>query len=115
MNIGLGGPPTLAVINNGHPSAIATNGMASAGYLARLNAPTPWSQRIMPILGSFRRGGGSVVARQGLGAGGVVAPVLIQRPDEAAAARLGEIVGCDRIVAATLLQVDGAGTGIGTS
>ncbi len=31
MNIGLGGPPTLAVINNGHPSAIATNGMASAG------------------------------------------------------------------------------------
>lgn len=31
MNIGLGGPPTLDVINNGHPSALATNGMASAG------------------------------------------------------------------------------------
>jgi 5-methylthioadenosine/S-adenosylhomocysteine deaminase len=31
MNIGLGAPPTLAVIGNGNPSAIATNGMASAG------------------------------------------------------------------------------------
>ena len=31
--------------------------VSSAGYLARLNAPTPWSQRIMPKLGNFARGG----------------------------------------------------------
>lgn len=89
--------------------------LASQPYLDRLNAPTPWSQRIMPMLGNFRRGGGTIVARRGFGAGGVVAPILIQRPDEAAAARLGEIAGCDRIVAASLLTVDGAGTGIGTA
>src|SRR5882724_11592565 len=28
-------------------------------YLARLNAPTPWSQRIMPRLGNFVRAGAS--------------------------------------------------------
>ena len=31
-------------------------------YLARLNAPTPWSQRIMPRLGNFARGGGRIAA-----------------------------------------------------
>ena len=32
----------------------------------RLNAPTPWSQRIMPKLGNFMRGGGIMVALQGV-------------------------------------------------
>jgi hypothetical protein len=36
-------------------------------YLARLNAPTPWSQRIMPKLGNFMRGGGVMIARAGRG------------------------------------------------
>ena len=31
-------------------------------YMARLNAPTPWSQRIMPQLGNFIRGGGVMAA-----------------------------------------------------
>ena len=38
-------------------------------YLARLNAPSPWSQRIMPQLGNFIRGGGVVTARAGRGEG----------------------------------------------
>ena len=38
-------------------------------YLARLNAPTPWSQRIMPQLGNFIRGGGVMTARAGRGEG----------------------------------------------
>ncbi|MGY2938435.1 hypothetical protein ACVWZ6_008037 [Bradyrhizobium sp. GM6.1] len=38
-------------------------------YLARLNAPTPWSQRIMPKLGNFMRGGGVMIARAGRGRG----------------------------------------------
>lgn len=33
----------------------------SPAYLARLNNPTPWSARIMPILGNFARGGGAVM------------------------------------------------------
>jgi len=36
-------------------------------YLARLNAPTSWSQRIMPKLANFVRGGGVVTARGGAG------------------------------------------------
>ena len=43
--------------------------VGSAAYLARLNTPTPWSQRIMPILGNFVRGGGRVLARAGIGEG----------------------------------------------
>ena len=34
------------------------NVVGSAAYLARLNAPTPWSQRVMPKLRGFARGGG---------------------------------------------------------
>ena len=40
-----------------------TGVLAGPSYLARLNAPTPWSQRTMPILQNFARGGGPVVAR----------------------------------------------------
>lgn len=36
----------------------------SAAYLDRLNNPTPWSRRIMPILGNFGRAGGTVKARR---------------------------------------------------
>src|SRR6266576_2971792 len=39
-------------------------------YLARLNAPTPWSQRIMPQLGNFVRGGGVMTSRAGRGEAG---------------------------------------------
>lgn len=37
----------------------------SEGYLARLNDPTPWTQRVMPRLQRFRRGGGNVIASAG--------------------------------------------------
>jgi hypothetical protein len=37
----------------------------SPAYLERLNHPTEWSQRIMPILGNFGRGGGRVAASVG--------------------------------------------------
>ena len=47
-------------------------------YLARLNAPTPWSQRIMATLGNFVRCGGGQVASRGAGQGGVVAAVPLQ-------------------------------------
>src|SRR5260370_11225543 len=45
--------------------------VGGAAYLARLNSPTLWSQRIMPQLQNFIRGGGSVAAASGAGAGRV--------------------------------------------
>ena len=51
-------------------------------YLARLNAPTPWSQRIMPQLGNFIRGGGVMTARAGRGEGSTIVALRIERlPD----------------------------------
>jgi hypothetical protein len=47
----------------------------SQAYLERLNDPTPWSQRIMPILGNFGRGGGSVISSTG-GKAGVLILVM---------------------------------------
>jgi hypothetical protein len=81
--------------------------LASAAYLARLNEPTPWSQRIMPILGNFARGGGRVLARAGVGHGGIVAALKLeslslgQHP-----AALERIVAGLRIVRAELLETD---------
>ena len=46
-------------------------------YLARLNAPTPWSQRIMPRLHNFIRGGGNVIARAGRGEGATIMAVRL--------------------------------------
>ena len=56
-------------------------------YLARLNAPTPWSQRIMPQLGNFIRGGGVMAARAGRGEGATIVALRIERlPDNPATA-----------------------------
>ena len=51
--------------------------VGGADYLARLNAPTPWSQRIMPRLGNFARGGGRIAASVGTGQGGIIAPLRL--------------------------------------
>jgi len=51
--------------------------VGGADYLARLNAPTPWSQRTMPKLGNFARGGGRIAASAGIGQGGIVAPLRL--------------------------------------
>ena len=48
-------------------------------YLARLNAPTPWSQRTMPRLGNFIRGGGVMTARAGRGEGATIAALRVER------------------------------------
>lgn len=94
--------------------------LAGPSYLARLNAPTPWSQRTMPILQNFARGGGPEVARAGLGNGSVVAPL---RLDLAAAglqdagaqqALVQKVAGLDAVAQVWLMQVDAAGTGVQT-
>jgi hypothetical protein len=89
--------------------------LGSAAYLERLNAPTPWSQRIMPILGNFARGGGRVVAETGLGHGCVLAAIRLDQPSgDVRADKLASIAASDRIVAARWLETDLGRTGIAT-
>jgi hypothetical protein len=92
------------------------NVVGGADYLARLNAPTPWSQRIMPRLGNFARGGGRVAASAGLGQGGIIAPLRLDAvPAFDAAAVTAELARLDRIIAARVLFTDVAKTSIKTS
>lgn len=88
--------------------------VGSAPYLAKLNNPTPWSQRIMPLLGNFRRGGGAVKAVGGSGEGGIVVPLILRRAPSDAAAMVGAIAGHDGIAAVRYLEVDGGQTDVQT-
>jgi len=82
-------------------------------YLARLNQPTPWSQRIMPRLGNFARGGRRVAAAYGTGRGGFVAPLRIAAV--AAAAEFAPVIARqDRIASVRVLATDQARTSIQT-
>lgn len=79
-------------------------------YLARLNAPTPWSQRIMPKLGNFMRGGGIMVARAGRGEGATIMALRIEKlpgdPQKLAEA----LVACDGVAAVQIGATDEART-----
>ncbi len=94
--------------------------LAGPSYLARLNAPTLWSQRTMPILQNFARGGGAVVARAGLGCGAVALPLrldlaaagLLDAPAQQALVQ--RIAALDAVAQVWLMQVDAAGTGVPT-
>src|SRR5947209_3428215 len=83
-------------------------------YMARLNAPTPWSQRIMPQLGNFIRGGGAIVARAGRGEGATIAALrLEQLPD--APQRLADALGAlDGVAAVQIGATDRARTSVPT-
>ncbi|MDN3278576.1 hypothetical protein QWJ07_30235 [Frankia sp. RB7] len=84
-------------------------------YLARLNAPTPWSQRIMPKLGNFMRGGGTMVARAGRGEGATILALRIEKlpgdPQKLAEA----LVACDGIAAVQIGATDEARTSVPTT
>lgn len=88
--------------------------MASTAYLARLNSPTPWSRRIMPMLTNFRRGGGRVEASEGYGHGALIAPIIAGAGARTAPSDLSEIMSRDRIVRASLLRTDADATNIRT-
>jgi hypothetical protein len=83
-------------------------------YLARLNAPTPWSQRIMPRLGNFVRGGGRVVASAGIGQGGVLAALPFDAAEWDAAALVRDLAQIDRVTAVRVLKTDAAQTSLPT-
>lgn len=84
-------------------------------YLARLNAPTPWSQRIMPKLGNFMRGGGVMVAREGRGEGASIAALRIETLPKDPQSLAQALVGCDGIAAVQIGATDKARTSVPTA
>jgi hypothetical protein len=90
--------------------------VGSSDYLARLNAPTPWSQRIMPQLQNFARGGGRKVAEFGTGCGGYIAALRSDAPISAELqARAAELATMDRLAAVRMYETDLAQTSIRTN
>jgi hypothetical protein len=89
--------------------------VSSEPYLARLNAPSEWSRRIMPILQNFVRGGGRVVAEAGLGRGGIAAPIILSPgAAEKAPSLLDEVLALDHMVAARLFEAERERTAVAT-
>jgi hypothetical protein len=89
--------------------------LTSPAYMARLNEPTPWSRRVMPMLRNFARGGGPVRAACGTGSGGYLLPLRLARPAGMAGSLLEALVAEERVCAARLLDVDQAGSGLPTN
>ena len=94
--------------------------LASPGYMARLNNPTPLTRKIMPKLKNFVRGAGRVVQSNGICGGGVARVIRFEENhpllgDEAARAELFEkIAGMNRVLAIRLFEVDASATAIQT-
>lgn len=79
----------------------------SPAYLARLNAPTPWTREIMPKLGGFLRGGGRLDRAAGLGSGGTAAVCRLAADEVAVAGRhVASLAALDGICAVSTLLVD---------
>jgi len=83
-------------------------------YLARLNAPTPWSKRIMPLLGNFIRGGGTMVARTGRGEGATIVPLRIEKLPQQPEQLVQSLSACDGIAAVQIGATDKARTSVPT-
>jgi hypothetical protein len=83
-------------------------------YLARLNSPTAWSQRIMPRLGNFIRGGGRMTARAGRGEGGTVVALRTEQHPSDPGGLVKAIAGCDGVVAVQIGATDQARTSVAT-
>lgn len=89
--------------------------LSGEDYVRKLNHPTPWSQRIMPTLKNFVRGGGQVTLAAGSGQGGFAAAVALDNTQVAEAETLvARLVRMDRICSARLLKVDKDKTAIQT-
>jgi len=89
--------------------------LSSDDYVSKLNNPTSWSQRIMPTLKNFVRGGGLVTAASGAGHGGFAAAVALEDMRTADAELLvSRLANMGRICSARFLKVDKAKTSIPT-
>jgi hypothetical protein len=83
-------------------------------YMARLNAPTPWSQRTMPRLGNFIRGGGVMTARAGRGEGSTIVALRIERLPPKPQAFADSLVALDGVAAVQIGATDLARTSVPT-
>jgi hypothetical protein len=83
-------------------------------YLARLNAPTPWSQRTMPRLGNFIRGGGVMVATAGRGEGATIVAMRIEHLPENPQRLANAIAALDGVAAVQIGATDLARTSVPT-
>src|SRR3954469_8298260 len=83
-------------------------------YLARLNAPTPWSQRTMPRLGNFIRGGGVMTARAGRGEGSTIAALRFERLPPKPQAFADALAALDGVAAVQIGTTDLARTSVPT-
>ena len=83
-------------------------------YMARLNAPTPWSQRTMPRLGNFIRGGGVMAARAGRGEGSTIVALRIERLPPNPQAFADALVALDGVAAVQIGATDLARTSVPT-
>lgn len=83
-SVGTEGAPRYMVVYEVADLAV----LSSDAYLARLNNPSPWTQRMMPHYRGMQRGLCAVVGSFGLGQGGVAALVRFTPPaDQADALR----------------------------
>ncbi|MGF6507828.1 hypothetical protein [Paraburkholderia sp. 32] len=91
--------------------------MSSSAYRARLDNPTVWTQRVMPQLQHFRRGGGTVFAQAGH-AGAVGSFVAVARHQESrpivAQQTLDKVASVDRVNRVRAMSVASEATAIST-
>lgn len=88
----------------------------SAAYLERLNNPTPWTTRMMPHLGKFVRGGGTVVRSLGTGFGATVIPIAIpSKTFPLDWERLEQLSKASQVISVRLLEVDADRTLVATN
>src|ERR1700712_2677814 len=94
--------------------------LASSAYMARLNDPTPMTQKVMPKLKNFVRGAGRVVQSSGVCGGGAAKAMRFEEPHQllggakGRAALFEKISRMDRVLAVRLFEVDTAATTIPT-
>jgi len=94
---------------------VAPEVLDGEAYLTRLNAPTPWSQRIMPKLGNFMRGGGVMIARAGRGEGATILALRIETLPENPEKLAEALVACDGVAAVQIGATDEARTSVRTA
>lgn len=89
--------------------------VSSPAYVAKLNSPSPWTQRVLPTLTNFMRGGGRVAHQSGIGAGSTATALTLpeQLPADSQAL-VKSLAACDRISAVRLYETDSQRTEVKT-
>ncbi|HTU54383.1 MAG TPA: hypothetical protein VMF62_10465 [Acetobacteraceae bacterium] len=88
-------------------------------YLARLNAPSPWTQKMFPKLLNYIRGACRIVASRSEGVGGFIATIRLSLSEperglekQASTAAAAEIHGLDGVMGVHIGVVDPEVTGV---